>query len=223
MLRKDHTQKSIAETIGVHPSNLNCELRRAEMNWRSYCYVVAQRNADAREWKGVRITPELWYKVETKLREGQWSPKQISATLAKTGVGKVSPRRFTSTPNGTRGREATFTGTGRLLEALAGHRDKIENMTFDNGKEFAMYGLLTKLLDAKAYFAYSYHSWERGLYENTNGLIRQYFVKGSGFDGLTNEDVKRVERLLKTSPRKRLDYQTTDHIFNPPLPIELAA
>ena len=86
-----------------------------------------------------------------------------------------------------------------------------------------MYGLLTKLLDAKAYFAYSYHSWERGLYENTNGLIRQYFVKGSGFDGLTNEDVKRVERLLKTSPRKRLDYQTTDHIFNPPLPIELAA
>jgi len=96
-------------------------------------------------------------------------------------------------------------------------------MTFDNGKEFAMHGLLAKLLDAKAYFAHPYHSWERGLYVNTNGLIRQYFAKGSGFDGLTNEDIKRVERLLKTSPRKRLDYQTTDHIFNPPLPIELAA
>jgi IS30 family transposase len=305
MLRKDHTQKSIAETIGVHPSNLSREIRRAGMNRRSYCYVAAQRDADAREWKGVRIAPELWHEVETKLREEQWSPEQISATLAKTGVGQVSHEtiyqhvyrdkraggdlhrhlrhRCRSYRQRGLGRECrgrikdqvmiderpaiveersrigdwemdtiigrpggkvlvtmverksryTLIGlaenkealevTGRLLEALAGHRDKVETMTFDNGKEFAMHGLLAELLDAKAYFAHPYHSWERGLNENTNGLIRQYFAKGSSFDGLTNEDVKRVERLLNTRPRKCLDYQTPDHIFNPPPPIALAA
>jgi len=95
--------------------------------------------------------------------------------------------------------------TGRLLEALAGHRDKVETMTFDNGKEFAMHGLLAEMLVAKAYFAHPYHSWERGLNENTNGLIRQYFAEGSSFDGLTNEDVKRVERMLNTRPRKCFD------------------
>lgn len=95
--------------------------------------------------------------------------------------------------------------TGRLLEALAGHRDKVETMTFDNGKEFAMHGLLAEMLVAKAYFAHPYHSRERGLNENTNGLIRQYFAEGSSFDGLTNEDVKRVERMLNTRPRKCFD------------------
>ena len=53
MLRKNHTQKCIAETIGVHPSNVRRELRRAGMNRQSYCYFAAQRDADTREWKGL--------------------------------------------------------------------------------------------------------------------------------------------------------------------------
>ena len=110
-----------------------------------------------------------------------------------------------------------------LLEALAGQREKVETMTFDNGKEFAMHELLADLLDAKAYFAHPYRSWERGLNENTNGLIRQYFPKGSSFDELTMEDVKRVENLLNTRPRKCIDYATPNDIFTAPPPIALAA
>ena len=96
-------------------------------------------------------------------------------------------------------------------------------MTFDNGKKFAMHELLANLLDAKAYFAHPYHSRERGLNENTNGLIRQYFPKGSSFDELTMEDVKRVENLLNTRPRKCNEHATPNDIFTAPPPIALAA
>lgn len=113
--------------------------------------------------------------------------------------------------------------TLRLLEALAGHREKVETMTFDNGKEFALHEFLADVLDAKAYFAHPPHSWETRLNEGTNGLIRQYFPKGSSFDHLTASDVKRVEQLLNTRPRKCLAYQTPNDIFNSPPPIALAA
>ena len=82
--------------------------------------------------------------------------------------------------------------------------------------------LLAEVLDAKAYFAHPYHSWERGLNENTNGLVRQYFPKGSSLDHLTIVDVRRVEQLLNTRPRKCLAYPTPNDMINSPPPIALA-
>ena len=113
--------------------------------------------------------------------------------------------------------------TLRLLEVLAGQREKVETMTFDNGKEFANHELLADLLDAKAYFAHPYDSRKRGLNENTNGLIRQYFLKGSSFDELTMKHVKRVETLLNTRPRKGIDYATPNDNLTASPPIALAA
>ena len=82
---------------------------------------------------------------------------------------------------------------------------------------------LAEQLQAKAYFAHPYHSWERGLNENTNGLIRQYFPKGSDFSKLTPKEVQRVETLLNSRPRKCLAYQTPHDIFHQPDPLALAA
>jgi transposase, IS30 family len=76
-------------------------------------------------------------------------------------------------------------------------------ITFDNGKEFAYH-----LAVAKTYFAQPYHSWERGLNENTNGLIRQYFPKGTCFENVSEAEVPRVEVLLHSRPRKCLGYDT---------------
>ena len=64
------------------------------------------------------------------------------------------------------------------------------------------------MLDIFVYFAWSYHSWERGANENTNGLIRQYFPKGSDFSNITNEQVIKVQHILNNRPRKRLGYMT---------------
>ncbi|MFT3991582.1 MAG: IS30 family transposase [Luteolibacter sp.] len=112
--------------------------------------------------------------------------------------------------------------TERLLEALSGHREKVETLTFDNGKEFAWHELVAEVLEASTYFAHPYHSWERGLNENTNGLIRQYFPKGSSFDKLTHQDVKQIEHRLNRRPRKCLSYQTPQDIFHSTPPVALA-
>ena len=91
--------------------------------------------------------------------------------------------------------------------------DRIETITYDNGKEFASHAEIVAALGAKSYFAKPYHSWERGLNEHTNGLVRQYFPKGTDFSTLSNADVQRVEDKLNSRPRKILGYQTPSEVF----------
>ena len=68
-------------------------------------------------------------------------------------------------------------------------------------------------LNAGVYFAHPYHAWERGLNENTNGLIRQYFPKGSDLKQLTKQQVKKVQDRLNHRPRKCLGFKTPEQIF----------
>ena len=63
------------------------------------------------------------------------------------------------------------------------------------------------------YFAKPYHSWERGLNEHTNGLVRQYFPKGTDFNSLTEKDVQNVENILNNRPRKILNFKTPNEVF----------
>jgi IS30 family transposase len=81
--------------------------------------------------------------------------------------------------------------------------------TDDNGTEFAEHELTGKALGMTIYFALPYHSWERGTNENWNGLLRQFFPKGSSFATVTQEDVDRAVRNLNHRPRKRLNYLDT--------------
>ena len=74
--------------------------------------------------------------------------------------------------------EATQAGIIARLEPLKEH---VLTLTSDNGKEFARHRNINEKLAAKFYFCHPYHSWERGLNENTNGLVRQYFPKGTDF------------------------------------------
>lgn len=89
------------------------------------------------------------------------------------------------------------------------------SMTFDNGKEFAEHHQLTRRLRLDVYFADPYASWQRGTNENTNGLLRQYFPKGTDFTRIGHDEVARVEQSLNERPRKRLDYRTPAEILQP--------
>ena len=80
--------------------------------------------------------------------------------------------------------------------------DFVHTITFDNGKEFAAHQDIAHALKAKNFFATPYHAWERGLNENTNGLIRDFFPKGTDFSTIANAEVAKVERLLNGRPRK---------------------
>ncbi|MDB4467542.1 IS30 family transposase [Akkermansiaceae bacterium] len=100
-----------------------------------------------------------------------------------------------------------------IYDLLKGFKEVIKTATYDNGKEFAYHHILNDLLKIDSYFAHPYSSWERGLNENTNGLIRQYFPKKSDLTKLTPADVLRVQDLLNSRPRKTLDYATPNDIF----------
>ncbi len=72
---------------------------------------------------------------------------------------------------------------------------------------------MAEKLNASVYFAHPYCSWERGLNENTNGLIRHYFTKGSSFKNITDEAVKNVMNRFNHRPRKILHYKTPHSVF----------
>lgn len=93
------------------------------------------------------------------------------------------------------------------LEKL-GQGFPVLSITYDNGKEFSAHADIASALGAVCYFAKPYHSWERGLNEHTNGLVRQYFPKLTDFSTFTDHDVQRVAEKLNDRPRKCLGYRT---------------
>jgi IS30 family transposase len=111
-----------------------------------------------------------------------------------------------------------------ILKGLTPLAAQVETMTYDNGKEFAQHEMISEALNASSYFAHPYHSWERGLNENTNGLIRQYAPKGSSFDDMTHADVQKIMDKLNDRPRKCLDFDTPNQVlFGIEPPIALAS
>ncbi len=97
-----------------------------------------------------------------------------------------------------------------LLEPVAA---QCHTITSDNGREFANHQEVASKLRARFYFAHPYASWERGLNENTNGLVRQYFPKKSDFSKITQAEMERVMGRLNNRPRKSLGYKTPNQVF----------
>ncbi|MBT4888344.1 MAG: IS30 family transposase [Rhodospirillales bacterium] len=291
-------QAKIAVDIGVTQGTISRELARNK-GFRGYRFLQAHRFAVQRSLSGKGVarvmTPCLITRVETFLRDNQWSPEQICGALNLEDSTKVSheslyrhiwsdkraggalylhlrqrgkKRNKRGAATAGRGlipgrvdideRPAVVNEKSRVgdweLDSIVGakHKGAITSMverktkltklvllegrtsedtkagiikrleplkehvltlTADNGKEFASHGKISEKLDADFYFCHPYHSWERGLNENTNGLVRQYFPKGTDFAKLKPTDVQRVEDLLNNRPRKTLNYRSPNEVF----------
>lgn len=151
--------------------------------------------------------------VEAKTRIGDW---EIDTVIGKnhqgalvTIVDRVS--KFTLIKKVDSKQAKVVTEATIIL--LKPYLDKTHTITADNGKEFAGHEILSEQLETNVYFAHPYASWERGLNENTNGLIRQYFLKGSSFEKISDEDVEAVMNKLNHRPRKTLNYDTPHAVF----------
>jgi len=103
--------------------------------------------------------------------------------------------------------------TAKVNSLLRPHKHKCHTVTFDNGKEFAEHETIASELKTDIYFAHPYHSWERGLNENSNGLLRQYFPKGMGLTDVTDEQVQWAVDRLNHRPRKVLAFKTPHEVF----------
>jgi IS30 family transposase len=151
--------------------------------------------------------------VDEKARVGDWELDSIIGAKHKGAITSMVERKTKLTKlvllDGPTS-EATKAGIIARLEPLKEH---VLTLTSDNGKEFASHGKISEKLAAGFYFCRPYHSWERGLNENTNGLVRQYFPKGTDFAKLTPADVQRVEDLLNNRPRKTLNYHSPNEVF----------
>lgn len=87
-------------------------------------------------------------------------------------------------------------------------RSKRKTMTFDNGKEFVGFKELENSVGFCCYFADPYSSYQRGTNENTNGLLRQFFPKGTDFNEISEEEIDKIAALINNRPRKCLNYRT---------------
>lgn len=91
--------------------------------------------------------------------------------------------------------------------------DFLKTLAFDNGKEFAGFAELESALVLKVYFAKPCHSWERGTSENRNGVVRKILPKGRSFDGISEEEMRRIDHMLNDRPLKCLKWRTPREAF----------
>jgi IS30 family transposase len=159
---------------------------------------------------GIEERPSV---VEEKSRIGDW---EIDTVIGKGHSGAVvtiveRATQFSlvaNVPN--KSAEAV---TAATIELLKPYKEALYTITADNGKEFAYHEQLSTELGAAVYFARPYHSWERGLNENTNGLLRQYWPKSTDFKKVTKKEVDRVVRQLNQRPRKTLGFETPENLM----------
>jgi Transposase and inactivated derivatives, IS30 family len=89
-----------------------------------------------------------------------------------------------------------------------------KSLTYDNGTEMAQHKLFTKNTKVQVYFTHPYSPWERPTNENTNGLLRDYFPKGTDLSIYSEKQLKKVQRELNERPRKVLDGYSPAQVFN---------
>ena len=152
--------------------------------------------------------------VETRERIGDWEGDTIVGGEKTTGIITYVERR-----SGYLLGDLFFKKKAETIKIKTVARfknipnDKKYTITYDNGVEFSEHEMIKKETGMDIYFAYPYHSWERGTNENTNGLLRQFFPKKSMFAKLTQMDVDKAVLLINNRPRKRLGYLTPYEVF----------
>ena len=148
-----------------------------------------------------------------KTRIGDWEVDTIIGTRHKGALVTAVERKTKFTCIKQVPDRKANTVTQALSDMLSPYKNRVLTITVDNGKEFASHQKIAQALEAAVYFAHPYHAWERGLNENTNGLIRQYFPKNSDLTTPNTTKVRFVQNRLNNRPRKSLNFKTPLELF----------
>ncbi len=151
--------------------------------------------------------------VDNKERVGDWEIDTIIGKNHKGAIVTAVERKSKFSCMRRVSKKEASVVTRALIDMLKPYKDLVHTLTGDNGKEFAEHEKIAKALQAKFYFAHPYSSWERGLNENTNGLIRQYFPKKTCLINVPDKHVSIVQEKLNERPRKLLDFDTPKNLF----------
>jgi len=151
--------------------------------------------------------------VDKRSRIGDWELDTIIGKNHKQAIVSLTERKTRYTLIQKVKRKTAESVANAIIKLLSPFSAQVITMTSDNGKEFAEHKKIAGKLNAQFYFAHPYASWERGLNENTNGLIRQYFPKGSDFTNITQKEINRAMNRLNNRPRKCLGIKTPNQVF----------
>lgn len=185
-------------------AHLRCQKKRRKR------YGVKERRGRIPNRVSIEERPSV---VDKKSRIGDWEGDTIIGN-GHRGVVATHVERKTQFTILSASKTKQAKSVRECIElALAPHLDRICSITYDNGLEFAEHETIAKTLDAKIYFAHPYSSWERGLNENTNGLIRQYLPKSKRLDQVTQTELEQIMDQLNHRPRKSLGWKTPYEIF----------
>ena len=181
-----------------------------------------KRREQQRELQKKRWIEERPKTIDNRLFFGHWEGdtvrgKDASGYLVTLVERKSGYALVGFIPHATK--EAFRLKTEELLAPLPKHLKR--SLTLDNGKEMNDYEEFERHLSMPIYFAHPYHSWERGSNENFNGLLRQFFPKGSDFSGIRSQQVDLAVNLLNTRPRKRHGYRSPAELLKPYLDVAI--
>ena len=151
--------------------------------------------------------------VETRSRIGDWEGDTVIGQGRKGALVTLVERKSRYTLAYPLRSKHSAGVTQAIVDLLRPHRAACNTLTFDNRKEFAEHAFIASCLKAKVFFAHPYCSWQRGLNENTNGLLRQFFPKKRSLLKVSRHQVNDAVYLLNHRPRKCLGYRTPHEVF----------
>jgi len=152
--------------------------------------------------------------VKDRCVPGHWESDLIIGKEHQSAIGTLVERTTRTTilvPLKAKDAYTVRTAFARTVKRLP--KEVFKSITHDRGSEMAQHELFTKDTQVQIYFADPQSPWQRGTNENTNGLIRQYFPKGTDFSEIPIAELKRVQKLLNQRPRKTLNWETPEEAF----------
>src|SRR5690242_13773583 len=141
---------------------------------------------------------------------GHWEGDLIAGTRSRSAIGTLVERstRFVLLLHLPQGHGADQVAAA-MTQAMAGLPAALRrSLTWDQGSEMASHAQVAAATDLEIFFCDPHSPWQRGSNENTNGLLRQYFPKGTGLSAYSRQDLDRVAAELNARPRKTLGWKT---------------
>ncbi len=152
---------------------------------------------------------ELPAEVADRTVPGHWEGDLIIGKYKHSTIGTLVERttRYTIiVPLKARDAESVRKAYVKAMRALS--KDLTKSLTYDQGKEMSQHKCFTISTGMKVYFAHPGSPWEQGTNKNINGLIRQYFLKGTDFKTVSTKEIKQIQHQLNNRPRKAINYLT---------------
>ncbi len=224
-LREDHSPEQIARSLqdqGLASISHETIYRRiydakaaGENDWHTHLRCQKQRRkryGSGRQWRGRIVNrrgiEERPLVVDARQRVGDWEADTVMGVQASMALVTLTERVTRTTLVMKVAARTAEAVSAVIIRMLRPYESLVHTITFDNGREFADHESIARALSADCFFADPYSSWQRGLNENTNGLLRQYFPKGVSLEAVNDAAVDFAVTRLNTRPRKCLEWKT---------------